>query len=405
MKVYISYSRRDAIAANAIVAAVRKAGHEALFDRDQLTTGVDFSVAIEKMIDEADVVLVVWSPAAVESRYIQAEALKALELSKYIGFSLGEVTLSVPFNVYHHQALRPDGSEPSAGMIASALDAVGGQHSTRQSANRSAQYARRQRTPPPPPLRAESYPPVDEQLDIPAFLRRQPDPMPETPAAETAVPAIATPPAAIASGERTYDVFISYSRKDTKACVLAFNLMTERSVEPWYDKDVGGGSFKQTIVTRISQAPVFVLLLSRNSVGSPNVRKELSIAADAGCLIIPVSIDGIAAGDLADTFRFELIELNIFTADPTDPESWSEVIKTVVERVAQIRTQAGGAQPIAAPMALMAKASKPRRPVFFAVITVVSALLQQAAVGVVLWTSGAAGMELAVAAAVACATG
>lgn len=424
MKVYISHSRRDALAASAVLAKLRAAGHEVLVDRDELTPGEDFGRVIEKMIDEANVVLVLWSAASISSSLVRAEATHAFRLDKFLGFTLGDVSLPLPFNVIHHHHLATDGSETESGMIVAAIEAI----SERTSAPRAAKRATRpdvvmplEPIPIPRKARAQSPIPREEvELEIPSFLRRSSQvareeqaaeeaPAAATPVVEAPAPVVAGSPmfadAGVAPAEPGYDVFISYSRKDEAACKLAFELMAERGLVPWYDKDVGGGAFKQKIVTRISKAAVFVLLLSKNSVGSPNVSKELSVAVDERRLVIPISIDGIAPRDLADTFKYELTELNIFNANPAAPETWSEVIRTVAESVAQLRAEAGVA-PVAAvrPLALAeapAKAGKARRPWLFAGVTVVSGLLQQAAVGFALWWSGVAGVELSVALAVA----
>lgn len=413
MKVYISHSRRDAVAASFIVAAIRQAGHEALFDRDELIPGTDFKAAIVRMIDEADVVLVVWSPAAASSSFIHAEAQQALRLGKYLGFMLGEASLPTPFNLLIHHRLEPNGSEPRQGLIAQALEAMAGRHAPSRLAGRisGSERSRSFPTSPDAPLQPavqQATAVEDNALDIPPFLRRQADSEPGAPAVEPEA-AFAGVGASAGAGavpaERGYDVFISYSRKDADACKLAFNLMAERGLVPWYDKETGAGMFKSTIVTQISKAPVFVLLLSKNSVGSPNVSKELSIAVNSGRLVVPISIDGITPEQLVGTFQYELIELNIFAADPKIPETWSDVIKTVADSAAGIRAEAGQVLEAAAPvrpLALVAPTPadalpKARRPVLFAGMILVSGLLQQAAVGFALWKSGVADVELAAA--------
>lgn len=409
MKVYISHSRRDAIAASKVAAAIERAGHEALVDRDELLPGANFDSAIEKMIDEADIVLVVWSPASVGSDYILAEAERALGLGKYLGFMIGAVDLPVQFRVLQHHSLERDGGESRPGMIAEALQGAGRRPAQARAASRAARTTKGRPPPPRAPSPAAPAPSASEpepELEIPAFLRRQSQTAPDAPVADASPAASFSGPAPAAeppapAGERGYDVFISYSRKDLPACELAFNLMAESGLVPWYDKDIGGGAFKQKIVTRISKAAVFVLLLSRNSVGSPNVSKELSVAAGEGRLIIPISIDGIGPGELTDTFRYELTELNIFAANPAQPETWSDVIRTVAESVAERRAgeAAGPAQPI---QRLAGPAhARPRRPVLFAGLSVVSGVLQQAALGFALWRSGLAGPELAAALAIA----
>jgi len=301
-------------------------------------------------------------------------------------------------------------------MILEALASFEGRLSEPRSVNRSVrQAAKRER-------RASSYQ-EQAELDVPPFLRRPPEAPPppvfqQTPkpvAAETGS-AQAPPPAPIQPSpvvvaheaeERGYDVFISYSRKDTNACELVFKMLVERDLVPWYDKDMGTGAFKTKIDERISKSSVFVLLLSQNSVGSSNVSKELSMAVSSDRLIIPISIDGIVAKDLRGSFRYELIELNIFNADPAAPESWAEVVKTIADGVKDVRAEAGAAGALVTaaglplPVALAPAQQKARRPVLFAGASFLSALLQQAGVGYVAWAWGGADIPLAVAVGVA----
>lgn len=409
MKVYISYKREDVAVADRIADVVRAGGHDVWRDMDSIAPGVDFRQAIQDTIRNADVVVVLWSERSRESAFLMAEASYALEQNKYLGFAIGTVELPFGFQIIQHLFLERDGSEPRPGLILEALAGFEERLSEPRSVNRSVRQATKRE-------RKASAPAEQADLDIPPFLRRAPEAPPppafqsaQTSAVDTIVPSPPAAPspapvaAAAEASERGYDVFISYSRKDTGACELAFKMLVERDLVPWYDKDMGTGAFKTKIDQRISKSSVFVLLLSKNSVASPNVSKELSMAVSSDRLIIPISIDGIAAKDLHGTFRYELIELNIFSANPAVPESWAEVVKTIADGVSEVRAEAGataGATPLPLP-AVAAFAQPKRRPtLLFAGFSFLSALLQQAAVGYVVWDAGA-DIPLAVAAGVA----
>jgi TIR domain len=385
-------------------------GHEVFTDRESIRPGEDWQAAIEQMIRNAEVVVVLWSPLSRESRFVTDEAMYARQNDKYLGFVLGEVDLPLGFKLIQHVFLNPDGSERQPGTILRSLEDFESRLSESKSSNRTARqsYKRERRSPPQqqsanldiPPFLQQRAPSSAETAAPPSSGAAQPAPEPAVAPAAPAAPVGGVVAAPAETGERGYDVFISYSRKDEEACKLVFNLLVERGLVPWYDKDIGSGAFKTKIVTRISNAAVFVLLLSKNSVGSQNVSKELSVASSSDRLIIPISIDGISVADLNDTFRYELIELNIFNANPAVPGSWTDVVKTIADSVTEVREEAGAAVtvPLAAP-AIAVMPQKARRPVLFAGFSFISALLQQAAVGYAAWSLGGADIPLAVAAA------
>ena len=431
MKVYVSYSTRDRQLVEPIADALQRAGHEVISDRE-LKPGDVFVDALRMMVDSADVVVVLWTPAGRESEWLVAEAQKAVDLNKYFGVVVGNVDLPLEFRRVQHVSLDSGrhGSPLDTSILIAALQRFEERASSPRASNRTLKQASKRRAPGTAASQKRAQPQssaatdidVDQVLEIPAFLRasqsaeQQAGPAPAAPPAAQARPLVPdpfSPQSGAAPGQpEHYDVFISYSRKDAEACELAFSLMAERALVPWYDKDIGGGAFKSKIVTRISNSAVFVLLVSKNSIGSPNVSKELSVASSKDRLIIPISIDGTRPEDLNDTFRYELIELNIFEANPAAPESWTNVIQTIADSVAEVRSEMPpqAVVPIAVPVptdtvqvpagpAGVASKEKLRRPRLLAGLTVASGLLQQAAVGYIVWRSGLAAPELAVAAA------
>ncbi|HZK76199.1 MAG TPA: TIR domain-containing protein, partial [Candidatus Kapabacteria bacterium] len=89
------------------------------------------------------------------------------------------------------------------------------------------------------------------------------------------------------------DIFISYSRKDAvQALELAERLRAE-GMGVWIDQRgiEAATSWSGEIADAIRGAKAFVLLLSASSTESPNVKKELGVATEVGCSLVPVEIE------------------------------------------------------------------------------------------------------------------
>lgn len=106
---FISYARPERAHCNAIAEQIRAAGFSVWFDTE-LESGATFPTTIEAEIGKARAVVVLWSAKATESRWILAEATKALEANKLVAVFLdSEVPLPVPFNVIHTINLGQEG--------------------------------------------------------------------------------------------------------------------------------------------------------------------------------------------------------------------------------------------------------------------------------------------------------
>jgi adenylate cyclase len=101
------------------------------------------------------------------------------------------------------------------------------------------------------------------------------------------------------------DIFISYSRKDSRqALELAENLRSS-GMEAWIDQEgiEAATSWSSEIVNEIDSCTVFLLLLSKDSIVSTNVIKEVSIAYESERKILPVELEQV---QLPATFRYQL---------------------------------------------------------------------------------------------------
>lgn len=93
--------------------------------------------------------------------------------------------------------------------------------------------------------------------------------------------------------EMNHDVFISYSRKDSEIVNQICALLKENGIDFWIDKDgiYSGERFKEVIVDAIETTKVVLFVSSENSNRSPNVVKEISIAAVNDKIIVPLKLD------------------------------------------------------------------------------------------------------------------
>ncbi len=71
--IFISYASEDRTRIKPLIEQLETAGYSVWWDRD-MKGGMQFSKRIEHEVTEAKVVLVAWSPAAIESRWVADEA-------------------------------------------------------------------------------------------------------------------------------------------------------------------------------------------------------------------------------------------------------------------------------------------------------------------------------------------
>lgn len=86
------------------------------------------------------------------------------------------------------------------------------------------------------------------------------------------------------------DVFISYSRRDETFIKQLYQILIDRGISTWYDREnIGVASHWPTeIVEGIRDCKVFVLVVSPDSTASVNVRKEVDLAQRYQRQIIPL---------------------------------------------------------------------------------------------------------------------
>jgi WD40 repeat protein len=128
------------------------------------------------------------------------------------------------------------------------------------------------------------------------------------------------------------DVFISYSRKDIAFARLLNEALGESQLETWIDwaRIPIGEKWWQEISEAIEGANVFMLLISRHSVGSKVCRDEIELALKNHKRIVPVLVDqltpeeiGALAPDLPQ-FNWVVFERDQIFRVETDPSATAD---------------------------------------------------------------------------------
>jgi hypothetical protein len=89
-EVFISYSRHDSDAANALADTLCNAGLSVWLDRNAIQEGDAFDTQIEEAIAQTNVVIVIWSAHSVKSHWVRAEAAYALGKHKLLPISVDQ---------------------------------------------------------------------------------------------------------------------------------------------------------------------------------------------------------------------------------------------------------------------------------------------------------------------------
>ena len=108
-----------------------------------------------------------------------------------------------------------------------------------------------------------------------------------------------------------YDIFISYSRKDSEIAEKIYQTLTEAGMSCFIDRQgiSGGADFPTVLSVAILESKLLLFVASKNSYASDFTQKELTFAiSEKGSqFVFPLIIDG---SELPTTLRFLLININ-----------------------------------------------------------------------------------------------
>ncbi len=94
--VFISYAREDRSRVEGLVRLLEAQGFSVWWDRD-IVPGESFDELIDKQIDQAAAVLVVWTKNSINSRWVRNEALEGMDRGILVPVLLDDVRIPVAF--------------------------------------------------------------------------------------------------------------------------------------------------------------------------------------------------------------------------------------------------------------------------------------------------------------------
>ena len=140
--------------------------------------------------------------------------------------------------------------------------------------------------------------------------------------------------------DNKYDIFISYSRKDSDLVLTVVKQLQKRGFTIWIDKDgiESGDAFKSVIVRAIKNSDVFLFFSSKGSNDSPWTVKEVNTAVHLKKSIIPVRLDGT---DYADSILFDLGSLDFvdLSINEKRESSLNKLINTLLSKIPTVKVK------------------------------------------------------------------
>ena len=131
-----------------------------------------------------------------------------------------------------------------------------------------------------------------------------------------------------------HDIFISYSRKDSKTVDEFVSRLEAEGFRIWIDRDgiESGDAFKRVIVRAIKESAIVAFFSSEYSNTSPWTAKEINIAVHYDKPIIPIKLDKTVYNDEVE---FDLVSLDYidYTDPAMRPAMMEKMVRTVKARV------------------------------------------------------------------------
>lgn len=141
------------------------------------------------------------------------------------------------------------------------------------------------------------------------------------------LPMMATTPAGTS-------LFVSYSRKNSDRAAIIVKQLEAQGFEVWRDTDDirGGEMWRRSIVKGIRASRLVIMLISPESLASPNVAREISIAQDQRTAILPVII---VPATMTDDFAYMLAGVQIVDVSALSVSESHHALLTAVEAIMQ----------------------------------------------------------------------
>jgi adenylate cyclase len=143
-RIFLSYAREDVDSAKRLAEAVGHAGHDVWWDR-HIQGGSRFTAEIDRALKDAEVVIVMWTDASVESAWVQDEAAEGRDSDRLVPVSLNGCRPPLGFRQFHTIELKDWKGESEPLQMDELLGAISKTAGTRPAAKSSEKPAEQQK--------------------------------------------------------------------------------------------------------------------------------------------------------------------------------------------------------------------------------------------------------------------
>ncbi len=123
-RVFLSYCRQDSSVAQKLATAIADAGHTVWWDRE-LVGGSRFANEIDRALEEATAVVVLWSEASSRSTWVLDEAAEGRDTGRLIPVTIDAAKPPLGFRQFHAIDLSAWGGEAGSPQVSGLLKAIG----------------------------------------------------------------------------------------------------------------------------------------------------------------------------------------------------------------------------------------------------------------------------------------
>lgn len=124
-RIFLSYAHEDLARARSLARALERSGHEVWWD-SQVRGGAQFGSEINRALDKADAIVVLWSSASIESAWVQDEAAEGRDSGRLIPISVDGARPPLGFRQYQAIDLSRGGGKPGPGQMKAIEGAIAG---------------------------------------------------------------------------------------------------------------------------------------------------------------------------------------------------------------------------------------------------------------------------------------
>ena len=298
-QVFISYAEEEIAVMEQVRRSLRREGFTVWTNKTDIQTGVDFQEAIKRGVEEADNLVYLLSPSALQSTYCQEEIDYALSLNKRIIPLLVQPTdlEQVPPTLRNLQyidltdnTIELDYQQDESELLRTLRQDAVYYEEHKVLLTRALKWERQHQNP-SVLLRGYNLQHAEAWLKV-AKSRSQHRPLPIQ---EEFIAASLQQPPGI-----SLDVFVSYSRADSDFARRLNDALQVQGKTTWFDQEsiASGTDFQKEIYRGIENSNNFLFVISPNAISSPYCADEVEYAQKLNKRIVTILHRPVNPADL-----------------------------------------------------------------------------------------------------------